>query len=138
MIAGVRADAAALRRLEAAGARRAAGSRLPALIIEFFASRCCTNVMVGDLQTRWVDDAPRGAVDLGTLAGVQLLADPRIAGLLTDAGATLIETGSPFRRSLGIRLDSPEQWLAFLESPAARRGPTANDLPTSTAAPINY
>ncbi len=115
-----------------------AGSHAGALLIEFFATRCCTNVMVGDLQTRWIDQAPAQAVDLGTLAGVQLFADPRIAELLADAGATLIETGSPFRRSIGVRLDSPEQWLAFLESPAARRAPTATVLPASTAASINH
>ncbi|MEO8208443.1 MAG: hypothetical protein ABI598_05360, partial [Chloroflexota bacterium] len=75
------------------------------------------------LQTRWLEEASVDAVDLASIGGVRIVADPRIVDLLRDAGATLVEVGGPFRRTIGVQLGVPEAWLAFLESPAARRQP---------------
>jgi hypothetical protein len=57
---------------------------------------------------------------VGVIDGVTILADRRLVGLLAD-GAELVEAGPVFARSIGVRLDRPERWLAFLETPAARR-----------------
>ena len=92
------------------------------LLIDFYAARCCTSVLIGDLETRWLEDAssPVDAQPLGAIEGVPILADRRLLGLLAG-GAQLVGGGPIFARSIGVRLDHPEAWLAFLDTPAARR-----------------
>lgn len=125
------ADARARARLRG----RAAGR---ALLIDFYATRCCTSALIGDLETRWVDPAEtpeRIAVD--EIEGVAILADRRLVPLLSE-GAALVESGPVFAHTIGVRLDRPELWLAFLETPAARRRSprpeVARDRPEHSAA----
>ena len=113
--ADVGADAQATRRIAQVGRGRT-------LLIDFYASRCCRSVLVGDLEIRWVEgDPPAGFEQVGSVAGTRVVADHRLVGVLTTGGARIVETGGLFGRSLGVRLDAPEQWLAFLETPAAQR-----------------
>jgi len=94
------------------------------LLIDFYAARCCTSVLIGDLETRWVEDAASvEARPLGAIEGVPILANRRLLGLLAG-GAQLVGGGPIFGRSIGVRLDHPEAWLAFLDTPAARRPAT--------------
>ena len=90
-------------------------------MIDFYTSQCCRSVLVGDLTTRWIEgEAPADAIEIATFSGTTILAEPRLVPLL-EQGATLVESGPVFARSIGIRLRDPEHWIAFLESPAARR-----------------
>lgn len=92
-----------------------------ALVIDFFAARCCTNVLVGDLETRWLDGTPPdGLVAVGSTNGTQILAAEVLVGVLARGCARVVETGGLFGRSLAVRLEAPEHWLAFLDTPAAR------------------
>ncbi len=91
------------------------------LVIDFYAARCCTSGLIGDLETRWLDEASSSdAQPLGVIEGVPILADRRLLGLLAG-GAELVRAGPVFARSIGVRLDHPEAWLDFLDTPAARR-----------------
>jgi hypothetical protein len=104
--------------------RRDASDR--SLLIDFYAARCCTSGLIGDLETRWVESrwleaASAGeAKPLGAIEGVPILADRRLLALLAG-GAELVRAGPVFARSIGVRLDHPEAWLDFLDTPAARR-----------------
>jgi hypothetical protein len=92
-----------------------------ALRIGFFASRCCSSVVVGDLTATWIDgEPPAGAVALAPLEGVPVVADARLVELLESAGPVLRLAGPPFARHLAVALERPERWIAFLDSPAAR------------------
>ena len=113
MSASLRVDAAAEQRLRSEAAGRA-------LVIDFFAARCCTGVVAGDLMTRWADEPGADAVEIGAVAGTRLLADRRLVEVLAE-GASLVESGPFFARSIGVRLARPECWIDFLDSPAARR-----------------
>ncbi|MES2210748.1 MAG: hypothetical protein V4515_11280 [Chloroflexota bacterium] len=111
----VGADAKAERRIADVGRGRT-------LLIDFYVARCCTSVLVGDLETRWLEgDPPDGVEQVGLVAGSRIVADHRLVGVLTAGGARIVESGGLFGRSLGVRLAAPELWLAFLETPAARR-----------------
>lgn len=108
------------------------------LLIDFFASRCCTSTLVGDLETRWLDpDRTAGLESLGTVSGTPIVADPRLAKILHEGRARIVRGG--WRgRSLQVRLDVPEVWLDFLETPAAHRSrgrrsgePTITTPPTA-------
>lgn len=104
-----------------ARARLRRGSSGRSLLIDFYAARCCTSGLVGDLETRWLEHhANAQVVKLAVIEDVEILADPRLVALLGD-GAELVEAGLPFARTIGVRLAHPERWLAFLETPAARR-----------------
>ena len=114
MSSGLAADAGARARLRQGSAGRS-------LLIDFYASRCCNGGLVGDLETRWLEGAaPSQAVQVAVIERVPIVADPRLVALLDD-GAELVEAGPPVARSIGVHLDRPERWLAFLETPAARR-----------------
>lgn len=113
--AEVGADANATRRIRETGRGRD-------LLIDFYAARCCTSVLVGDLETHWIDGEPPGAVEqVGSVSGSRIVADHRLVEVLKRGRARLVETGGLLGRSLSVRLDAPEHWLAFLETPAARQ-----------------
>ncbi len=106
--------------LRAGLARLAAGR---AVVVDFFASRTCTSVWIGDITAGWLQP---GAVrpDLVALApieGVEVFVDRRLVDLLTDAGPSLRLAGPAFARHLAVRLEDAAAWLAFLETPAAHR-----------------
>ena len=106
--------------LRGALARLAAGR---AVVIDFFASRACTSVWIGDLTAGWLQPG-RVRPDLVALApieGVEVFVDRRLVDLLADAGPTLHLAGPVFVRHLAVRLEDAAAWLAFLETPAAHR-----------------
>ncbi len=91
-------------------------------MIDFFASRCCTSVAVGDLTARWMANPPStGFTPLAPIEGVPLVADERLLDLLASAGPTIRLGGPPFARHLAIDLDDPAAWIDFLGTPAALR-----------------
>jgi hypothetical protein len=94
-----------------------------ALVIDFFASRCCTSVWVGDITAGWLQrgDDRSELVSLAAIDGVAVFADPRLLDLLATAGPTLRLAGPTFARHLAIELDDAAAWLAFLETPAGHR-----------------
>ena len=93
------------------------------LLIDFFASRCCTSVLVGDLETRWLDPAQVvGLEPIGSINATPIVADPALTAVLRAGGARLV-AGGWLGRSIRVRLDVPEAWLDFLETPGARRQP---------------
>ena len=92
-----------------------------ALLIDFYASRCCTSALVGDLETRWLDpDQTADLESFGTVSGTPIVAHRRLAIVLQEGRARIVRGGWR-RRSLQVRLDAPEVWLEFLETPAAHR-----------------
>lgn len=107
---------------DAAGARRiAASAEGRVLAIDYFASRCCSSLLVGDLETRWVESGSHPEfVDVGNVAGTPVVADRRLVSVLATGRATIVETGGLLGKSIGVRLGKPEVWIAFLDSPAAR------------------
>ncbi len=91
------------------------------LLIDFFASRCCTSVLVGDLETRWLGPGQdAGCEPIGSINGTPIVADPALTAVLREGGARIV-AGGWLGRSLQVRLDVPEAWLDFLDTPAARR-----------------
>ena len=108
--------------------RDLAGGRT--LAIGYYTSPLWGNILIGDLELRWLDDLPGGHVDvprgyvaLNPVEGVGLLADERLLGVLAAAAPTLVAIGSPFARAIDVRLDAAEAWIDFLDSPEARRPP---------------
>ena len=121
-------DAKATRRIAQVGHGRT-------LAIDFYVARCCTSALVGDLEVRWLEgDPPVGFEQVGSVAGSRIVADHRLVEVLTVGGARIVETRGLFGPSLGVRLEAGEHWLAFLETPAARRirGRTARPRGDST------
>ncbi len=113
------------------GIEPALRGRLPAmaagrtLLVDFFASRCCTSVWVGDLTVGWLQRGEQRAdlIALVPIDGVEAWADRRLERLLTSSVPTLCLGGPVFARHLAIHLDRPEDWLAFLDGPHARHRP---------------
>ncbi len=108
------ADQRATRRIEEEARGRT-------LLIDFFASRCCTSVLVGDLETRWLDPGQDARFEpIGSVNATPIVADPALTAVLREGRARLV-AGGLLGRSLQVRLDTPEAWLDFLDTPAARR-----------------
>jgi hypothetical protein len=101
-------------------ARLAAGR---AVVVDFFASRTCTSVWVGDLTAGWLQPGSvrPELVALAPIEGVDVFVDRRLVELLVDAGPSLRLAGPSFARHLAVRLEDAAAWLAFLETPAAHR-----------------
>lgn len=113
-VMSIEADPRATRRITAESQGRT-------LLIDFFASRCCTSVLVGDLETRWLDPGRDVEFEpIGSINATRIVADPALTAVLRDGGARIV-AGGWLGRSLGVRLDVPEAWLDFLDTPAARR-----------------
>lgn len=98
------------------------------LAIDFFISRLCTSIVVGDLELRWLATEPGGHVwlpdgfvALAPIEGVGMAADERLLELLAASGPTIVEGGPLFARHLGLRLEDAAAWIDFLESPRSRR-----------------
>lgn len=95
-----------------------------AIVIDWFASRCCTSVWVGDLTARWVDagktDEPR-LVELAPIEGVPIRVAGGLLEILGSAGPTLRLSGPTFARHLSVELEDASAWLDFLETPVAHR-----------------
>ncbi|MHB8459630.1 MAG: hypothetical protein ACYDAK_01610 [Candidatus Limnocylindrales bacterium] len=113
------------------GIEPALRGRLPAmaagrtLLVDFFANRCCTRVWVGDFTVGWLQRGDQRAdlIALAPIDGVEVRADRRLERLLASSGPALRLGGPAFARHLAIRLERPEDWLAFLDGPLARRRP---------------
>ena len=91
------------------------------LLIDFYVARCCTSVLVGDLETRWLDPGQDAGLELiGSVSGTPIVAHNGLTSVLRDGAARLV-AGGWLGRSLQVRLDVPEAWLDFLDTPAARR-----------------
>jgi hypothetical protein len=94
-----------------------------AVVIDFFASRCCTSVWIGDLTAGWLQpgESRPDLVALAPIDGVPVFVDRRLIDLLADAGPTLRLAGPSFARHLAVRLEDAAAWLAFLETPDSHR-----------------
>lgn len=104
-----------------ATSRIAEKARGRTLLIDFFASRCCTSGLVGDLETRWLDPGQDAGLEpIGSVSGTPIVADPALTAVLREGRARIV-VGGWLGRSLQVRLDVPEAWLDFLDSPSARR-----------------
>ena len=97
-----------------------------AILIGFFASRCCTTVWIGDLTAGWLQPGEMrpDLVALAPIEGVDVFVDRRLVELLATAGPTLHLAGPSFARHLAIRLEDAAAWLAFLETAPAHRRAT--------------
>lgn len=100
------------------------------LAIGYFTSPLWGNVLIGDLQLRWLAEGPGGSVSMPTgfvalspLEGVGVVADERLLEVLAAARPTIVATGPRFARGLNLRLERSEVWIDFLDSPAARKAP---------------
>jgi hypothetical protein len=92
------------------------------LVVDYFASRRCS-VVIGDLTADFVEMPPGpGYVEVGSVEGVRVFAEPRLLAVLADTHASLRLSGPPFARHLAIDLDPPERWLDFLEEPGVLIG----------------
>jgi hypothetical protein len=94
-----------------------------AIAIDFFASRCCTTVWIGDLTAGWLQpgESRPDLIALAPIEGVEAFVDRRLVELLAATGPTLHLAGPSFARHLAVRLDDAAAWLAFLETPPAHR-----------------
>jgi hypothetical protein len=92
------------------------------LVIDYFASRRCS-VVIGDLTADFAE-MPPGApfVEVGSVEGVRVFAEPRLLAVLADTESSLRLGGPPFARHLAIDLDPPESWIDFLEQPGVLAG----------------
>jgi hypothetical protein len=92
------------------------------IVIDYFASRRCS-VVIGDLTGDFRDMPPgRGYVELASIEDVRIFAEPRLLGVLAEAGSSLRLSGPPFARHLAVELDRPERWIDFLETPGVLVG----------------
>lgn len=92
------------------------------LVIDYFASRRCS-VVIGDLTAKFAEMPPGAAyVDVGSVEGVRVFAEPRLLAVLADTESSLRLSGPPFARHLAIDLDPPERWIDFLEEPGVLVG----------------
>ncbi len=92
------------------------------LVIDYFATRRCS-VAIGDLTASFRLEAPGPAyVELAEVAGVRLLVEKRLLGILDDAEPTLGLSRPPFARHVSISLGRPELWIDFLERPGILSG----------------
>lgn len=126
----IEADSRATRRI-------AEEARGRTLLIDFFASRCCTSVLVGDLETRWLDPGQDAGLEpIGSVNATPIVADPALTAVLRAGRARIVAAGW-LGRSLRVWLDAPEAWLDFLGTPAARRlhGRGSEALTSSTLPP---
>lgn len=104
-----------------AARRIAEEARGRTLLVDCFATQCCTGVLVGDLETRWLDHGrDAGLEPIGTVNGTPIVANPDLTAVLRAGGARLV-AGGLRGRSLQVRLDVPEAWVDFLATPTARR-----------------
>ncbi len=93
-----------------------------AIVIDYFASRRCS-VVIGDLTADFWEIPPgAGFVEVGSLEGVRVFAEPRLLAVLADTASSLRLSGPPFARHLAIDLDPPERWIDFLEGPGVLPG----------------
>src|SRR6266446_5512166 len=92
------------------------------LVVDYFTSRRC-NVTLGDLTAGVRTQAPgTGYVELAPVEGVRLFAATPLLRLLREAGPGLKLVRGIFGPHLAVRLERPEDWIAFLEgglSPSA-------------------
>jgi len=103
-------------------AERAAGR---AVVIDWYAERCCTSVTIGDLVVR-VGDPPdaEGFVEAVPVEGVRIAVASGLVELFFRARPTLRLGGLPWSPHLAIELERPEEWLDFLFCRPARHHPT--------------
>jgi hypothetical protein len=90
------------------------------LVIDYFASRRCS-VVIGDVTADF-GEMPPGYVEVGSVEGVRVFAEPRLLAVLADTESSLRLGGPPFARHLAIDLDPPERWIDFLEEPGVLAG----------------
>ncbi len=93
-----------------------------AIVIDYFASRRCS-VVIGDLTADF-EEMPldAGFVEVGSVEGARVFAEPRLLAVLADTESSLRLSGPPFARHLALDLDRPERWIDFLEEPGVLAG----------------
>lgn len=93
------------------------------LVVDYYATRCCTSVWVGDLAVSWrdADVEEIRTAELEPVDGVRVVADRHLLDVLAVGEPVLTLAGPSFARHLAVRLDRPEVWIAFLESPRIAR-----------------
>jgi hypothetical protein len=92
------------------------------LVIDYFLSRRCS-VVIGDLTADFEEMPPgAGFVEVGSVEGVRVFAEPRLLAVLADTESSLRLSGPPFARRLALDLDRPERWIDFLDEPGVLAG----------------
>jgi len=92
------------------------------LVIDYFASQRC-GVVSGDLTIALRDGRPDGPfLHAAPVAGIPIVVEAHLRGVLEKSGPTLRLAGPKFRRRLAIELERPELWLDFLNQPGILRG----------------
>ncbi len=99
--------------VEQALASQARGRRL---LIDWFATRCCSNVAVGDVDFRW--QAPDrqiepGAVRVEGITGFEVWLRPELVGLFARARARVILTGFGRWRHPSVVVEDGDAWIDF-------------------------
>lgn len=93
-----------------------------ALIVDYFASARC-GVAVGDITAAFAVAPPLEThARLEDIEGVPAFAERRLLALLDESGPSIERRRLPFGSPIGLRLDHPERWLAFLERPGVVAG----------------
>jgi hypothetical protein len=92
-----------------------------ALIVDYFVTARC-GVVVGDLTADFGLEPQDTHARLEDIEGVRVYAERRLLPLLEKSGPRLDRRRVPFGPQIGLRLDRPEQWLAFLERPGLMVG----------------
>lgn len=109
-------------RLEGLLATHAAGR---AIVVDWFAERCCTSVTVGDLVVQVGDPVdPEAFVEAVPVEGVRIAVSSGLVDLLRRARPTITLRGFPWSRHLALDLERPEEWLDFLFCRPAPHHPT--------------
>jgi len=93
-----------------------------AVIVDYFVSARC-GVAVGDLTADFgVEPSVETHARLEDIDGVPVFAERRLLPLLDESGPSIERRRLLFGSAIGLRLDRPERWLAFLERPGVAVG----------------
>jgi len=91
------------------------------LVIDYLVTRPSWDLPVAELSARLQAVAPPAARTVATVEGVRCVSDPRLHGVLREAGVTLVPIAGAVLGQFALHLDRPLVWLDFLSSVAARR-----------------
>ncbi len=93
-----------------------------AVLVDYFVSARC-GVVVGDLTADFgIEPSVATHARLDDIDGVPVFAERRLLPLLDESGPSIERRRLPFGSAIGLRLDRPERWLAFLERPGVAVG----------------
>lgn len=91
------------------------------LVVDYLVTRPAPAVPTAELSARLRPGAPAGAIVIGTVEGVPVVADPVLELVLREARPHLRAIAGGVLGQFEIDLARPLAWLDFLSSVAARR-----------------